>query len=402
MKQSERTDKKTDFRKLMEVLSMPRPNGSQALKDTRKKLSAWLNEHNIPHQVQTFRLYPYFLEIGGVWLLLTQVLLAYSIWMQWGWISLVISVVSLTVSVLETRGTPILSWLLSDVGENIVVEFEPQMETRQELILSAHYDSKTELLSEQWADFFMGKLPIGMMLSLALGILGVVAWVVPNSAEIWSNLIYNLSIALIIPLLFIFLPISVNFIFGQLGAPSQGSVDNGAATAILLDVAKQITNASKLRYTKLSIVVFCGEETIVQGSRAYVSGRDFPYPTQAVNLELMGQNGDYVIWNEIGDPFGSFSTDAILNDQLNTIVQKHTGRCVVFYDAAPGTDTLPFIQTGVPATSFASLDSMLGFGGLHRPADNIGRVAMEKLPETSYIMTNFVKHTDCFDGDCQD
>ena len=116
----------------------------------------------------------------------------------------------------------------------------------------------------------------------------------------------------------------------------------------------------------------------------------------------MGQNGDYVIWNEIGDPFGSFSTDAILNDQLNTIVQKHTGRCVVFYDAAPGTDTLPFIQTGVPATSFASLDSMLGFGGLHRPADNIGRVAMEKLPETSYIMTNFVKHTDCFDGDCQD
>ena len=399
MKQSERTVKKTDFRKLMEILSVPRPNGSQALKDTRKKLSDWLDKQGIPHQVQTFKLYPYFLEIGGIWLLLTHTLLAYSIWMQWGWVSLAISVVSLLVSVLETRGTPILSWLVPDVGENIVIEFEPEGEIRQELILSAHYDSKTELLSERWADFFMGKLPVGMLLSLAIGILGVVGWGLAGSAENWSSIIYLTAATLTIPLLAIFIPISINFIFGQLGAPSEGAVDNGAATAILLDVANKLAENGNAYYTKMTLVIFCGEETIVQGSRAYVRQRDFPYPTQAVNLELMGQNGDYLIWNKIGDPFGSFPTDVKLNRQLEELVQQHTDSQLVFRDAAPGTDTLPFIQAGIPSTSFASLDTELGFGGLHRPIDSLTRVAMSKLPETASLMLGLISIIEVHDSE---
>ncbi len=144
----------------------------------------------------------------------------------------------------------------------------------------------------------------------------------------------------------------------------------------------------------MPIVIFCGEETIVQGSRAYVHDLSFPYPTQAVNLELMGQNGDYVIWNKIGDPFGTFPTDTKLNKQLNTLVQKHTNKQIVFHEAAPGTDTLPFIQAGIASTSLASLDTELGFGGLHRPVDRIERVAMNRLPEISKILIDFVQTVD--------
>ena len=394
MKQSERISKETDFLKLMEILSLPRPNGSQALKKTRKKLSAWLDEHNICHQVQTFKLYPYFLEIGGIWLLLTQVLLVYSIWKQWGWVSIVISLVSLLVSILETRGTPILSQLISDVGENIVIEFEPAKEVRQELILSAHYDSKTELLSERWANFFMAKLPIGMLLSIVLGLFGVVGWFMPDSAEAGSSLIYYTSLVLTVPLLLIFTPIGINFIFGQWGKPSEGAIDNGAATAILMDVASRIANAHSTNYTKLTIVVFCGEETVVQGSRAYVRQRDFPYSTYALNLELMGQNGDYVIWEKIGDPFGSFPTDHNLNRTLELLVEEHNDSKLVFHSGPVGTDTLPFIQAGIPSTSFASLDTKLGFSGLHRPIDNFDRVAFHKLTNTSRILMTLLDQTD--------
>ena len=262
------------------------------------------------------------------------------------------------------------------------------------MILSAHYDSKTELLSERWADFFMGKLPIGMLLSLVLGVLGVVGWGLADSAETWSNSVYFVATILTAPLLFIFFPISINFIFGQFGAPSRGAVDNGAATAILLDVANMLAADEDAYYTKVSIVIFCGEETIVQGSRAYVRDRNSPYPTQAVNLELMGQNGDYVIWNKIGDLFGSFPTDIDLNQQLDELVKQHSGNPITFLDAAPGTDTLPFLQAGIPATSLASLDNALGFGGLHRPIDNLARVEMSKLPEGSEMLIDFVKCTD--------
>src|SRR5687768_8963424 len=92
-----------DYEELMGILSIPRPNGSKALWATARALCDWLATRNpaIPYHLHTFKIYPYFLEIAGLWLITTQSLLALSIWLRWGWPSLLIAVVSLVIIILE-------------------------------------------------------------------------------------------------------------------------------------------------------------------------------------------------------------------------------------------------------------------------------------------------------------
>lgn len=379
----------------MQILSVPRLNGSEALKQTRQALSDWLVEHEINHTIHRFRLYPYFIEIGGIWLVVTQILLAVSIWFRWGWVALIVAFASLVVVILETMGIPLVSRLLSDTGENIVIELEPQALSEQEIILSAHYDSKTELFNDQQRIFFMGKLPLAMGLTLLLGTLGIVNELLQNSTSKGTEILYIVSIALTVPLLALFIPLGVNFVFGRFASPSQGAIDNGASCAILLDIADQINKGViTLKQTKISVVLFCGEEVVVQGSRAFVSSRTFPLPTAALNLELMGQNGDYVIWEKIGSPIQSYQSDSSLNVLLTEIVNHHAETRLKLHDGPAGSDSLPFLTAGIPATSLASLDGELGFSGLHSPQDNLERIAYEKLPNSIALVENLLYKLD--------
>jgi hypothetical protein len=251
-------------RECQHLLADSRPNGSQALKRTRHQLSQWLDRNSVPHAIQRFRLRPYFTEVGGMWLIGSQLLLAAAVWLRWGWPALVIATISLLVMVLETAGIPLLSRLITDVGENIIIEIEPASEIEQEIVLSAHYDSKTELFNDRQRYFFMSKLPLAMMLAVTAGVLGLIDGVLQNSAESYANIPYYLGIALTLPQLGLFLPLGVNFTFGRFAPPSQGAVDNGTACAVLLSVAETLASGQLLpQRIKVTIALFCGEEVAV-------------------------------------------------------------------------------------------------------------------------------------------
>lgn len=381
----------TNVAPLMQILSIPRLNGSDALKSTRLDLSKWLNTQNISHHVHRFRLYPYFIEIGGLWLLTTVMLLTASIWLRWGWPSLVIATVSLVVIVVEMRGIPLLSRVIADIGENIVIEFEPQGKIEQEVILSAHYDSKTELLNDTQRAFFMNKLPISMGIVIFLGLIGTLNNLLKNPAEWWSVSLYLFALLLSMLMLILLVPIAINAIFGRFASPSQGVVDNGAGCTILLSIAKHLAAGDiDVEQTKVTIVLFCGEEVIVQGSRAYVADRDFPYPTIAINFDLMGQPGDYVVWKEIGSPLQKFPADVNLNKELRDLVLDKTNTELLFRKGPIGTDTLPFLVNGIRATTIGSMDQILGFGGLHTSKDNLTRITSEKIEESTKLLISFL------------
>lgn len=384
-----------DFNTFLEWFSIPRPNGSQALKETKRQVIEWLESNGIRPILHSYKSFPFFMEIGGVWLLVSHFLLAFSIWLRWGAISLVIAIISLAVSILETRGTHLLSRLVTRQDENIVATFEPVGSIERELLLSAHYDSKTDWLPYKLRAQVIRLLPLGMGMALLIGILGLIDGLVQSRNGLWSIIPYYTAILLTIPQILLFSLAAVNYMFGRFAPQSLGALDNGAACAVLLTLSKMLAEKEiPLQNTRITIVLFCGEELIIQGSRAYVRDRDFPYPTKALNLEMIGQNGDYIVWKKLGDPFTSYPSSQILNETIIKLIQDSTEQNVVFKEGPVGTDSVPFLAAGVTATSFASLDKQLGFKGIHSTYDNLGRVSAEKLNECLELVCSYIASAD--------
>jgi hypothetical protein len=378
-----------DYEELLGILSIPRPNGSKALRATARAICHWLATRNpaIPYQLHTFKIYPYFLEIAGLWLITTQALLALSIWLRWGWPSLLIAIVSLVIIILEAGlGIPTVSWLGGGKGENIIVEFSPAR-PKQEIVLSAHYDSKTELLDHRQRAALAKVFPIGLLSILILGVLGLVDGFLKQATVPGTNVVYYTGILLTIPQLLVMGTMGLNFLLGRFSQPSQGAVDNGAACAILLSLAHRLANKGlSLEQTKVTIAIFAGEEIFVQGSRAYVAGRDWPLPTAAINLELMGQNGPYIIWEKIGSSFRVFPSTPAINHALSQAILDKTGKAVEMIPGPAGTDSYAFLLAGIAATSVGSTDLVLADSALHRPTDNRSRVHLERLQESVEII----------------
>ncbi|NOY98387.1 MAG: Zn-dependent exopeptidase M28 [Chloroflexi bacterium] len=381
----------TDYHELMRILSRPRPNGSPAERETRDALTRWLEARRIPYRLHAFRLYPYFFECVGVWLVLSRTLLAAAVWLRWGWVTLPIALLGLLGGALDTAlHLPLVTWPGARRGENLLLEFGPP-EPRREVVLCAHYDSKTELLDHRQRAFFLKHIPAGIALSLALGLLGPLdAWLHALGSP-WADLSFRLGAALSVPLLFLAWGFGLHLSLGRWLEPSQGAVDNGAACAILLGLAQRLAAGEiPLQKTRVTLALFTGEEVNMQGSRAYVKSREWPLPAAVVNLEIMAQDGDYVLWEQDGDAFRLLPTAPRLNELLSGAVQAATG--IAPRRVGPvNSDAASFLFAGLPATTLGAYDARLADTGLHRPSDNLARVVMSRLPEGVRILEHFLE-----------
>jgi len=381
-----------DYHELMTILSVPRPNGSAAVEQTKRALLDWLEQRGIPYHLHTFRLYPYFFEAIGVWIILSRVFLAIAIWLRWGWPALLIALVGLVGGTFDVRfNLPVISWPGARRGENIIIEFEPPAGASQEVVLSAHYDSKTELLDHFQRMFFVTRLRFGIALTLLLGVLGLAEGLARALSPTWANLAFALGAVLTLPMLFLALGLGLNLSTGRLLQPSQGAVDNGAACAILLGLADHLSNLQPpIAHTRVTLALFAGEEVQMQGSRAYVRDRDWPLPAIALNLEVMAQDGGYVYWEQDGTSFGLTPTSHQVSQAIADAVKQATGRLA--QPAGPvNSDGFSFISAGVPTGVLGTFDSHLKETGFHRPTDNLGRVVMSRLPEGVEILSHFIR-----------
>jgi hypothetical protein len=117
---------------------------------------------------------PFFFECIGIWLILSRTLLAAAVFMRWGWACLVIALVGLAGGLFDVAfNLPVISWIGARKAENLILPFEAPQPS-QEIILSAHYDSKTELLDHRQRMFFLKNLRTGIVLTILLGFSGAV------------------------------------------------------------------------------------------------------------------------------------------------------------------------------------------------------------------------------------
>ena len=379
-----------DYAELMQILSVPRPSGSQAEHQILRALQKWLENRDIPFKLHEFRIFPNFWLGIGLWIILSRTLLAVSIWLRLGWPALAISLLGLAGGLVDvTLNIPLVTWLGAKRGQNLLIEFHPPT-ARQEIICSAHYDTKTELLDHRQRMFFIRSLPVGILVTLALGLLGPLDhYLFANNspAAAWT---YGLGLLLSLALLMLAWGLGLNLTLGRLRQPSQGAVDNGAACAILLGLAQRVqSGALPLTHTSLTLALFAGEEVNMQGSQAYMKSRGWTMPARALNLEVMAQDGEYVLWEQDGYSLKLWPCSSEVNQDISQAVKQVTGTSPRLVGPV-NSDGGSFLRSGIPASTLGSYDRQQKDRGFHSAKDNLGRVVIERLPEAVEILSSFI------------
>ena len=96
-----------------------------------------------------FSMRPYFFEIVAATIIVAVLLFVYLAFFRKSWLAMVpVLLVGLVMLFEASLGTPVVSGLIRRDAENIVVTITPE-KPEQELILTAHYDSKTQPFDHQ-------------------------------------------------------------------------------------------------------------------------------------------------------------------------------------------------------------------------------------------------------------
>jgi Zn-dependent M28 family amino/carboxypeptidase len=184
--------------------------------------------------------------------------------------------------------------------------------------------------------------------------------------------------------------------------PSTGAVDDGAAVAVLLALAHKL-HRGELHpgRTSVTLLLTLGEEAQMQGALAYVRDRDsWPLPAYVVNLELLGQNGGYLLWDQDGTALLRLPADADLNRLLAQTVEHVTGKPPA-RQSLISSDTFAFLRAGIPAATLGSFDRDLYGRGYHSALDNPSRVHPERLAESIEILSCLLSDIDAALGSSQ-
>ncbi len=383
-------DSMQEFSRLMQAFSIPRPNGSRAERATSTFIREWLEQRQIPYRIHRFTVNPYHFECLGLWFILSRTLLAVIVWLGRGWAPALAAGVILAVELLDgVKRIPLITWPGRRQVENILIEFSPQ-QAEEEVVISAHYDSKTELLDHRQRMFFLKNIYTGIFLTAGAGLLAGAGNELQRRGLVAGDILSGLALALCLPLLILAYGYGLNLALGRLVQPSQGAVDNGAACAILLVLAGRLRHSELPPHTRITLALFTGEEVDRQGSRAYVRSRDWNLPAEALNLEVMGQDGEYVLWEREGSVFGLKPCSREVNARVSAAVSAVTGAAPV-----PGgpitSDGASFLAAGIPTAVLGTYDRRLKDTGFHRPADHLKRVRLERLQEGVDILIQYME-----------
>lgn len=381
------------------ILSTPRPNGSRALARAVEGVQGWLEAEGVPVTSHEFVLRPYFMELLGLWLAVVGLLLPMAALGSWGWAGLAVALLAVAVPLLEVRFLcPSVTALVRQKARNLVVRFAaPQ--THREVILCAHLDSKTELLDHAQREILLrlGRPAMGLALVAGAGMAAETLL----AAGTASLTLHWLAFLAALPVAVYGLGMGANLVGERFShQPSSGAVDNGAAVAVLLDLARKLHRGSlSLNHTAVTLLFSVGEEAQMQGALAYVrrtygQGReDWPLPVCAINLEVVGQDGSYLLWVQDGTAMRRLPADATLNHALARAVEAVAGQPPVWAPVL-NSDAFAFLRRGIPAATLGSLDTQLGGRGFHSALDAPGRVDPDRLAETTRVLVHLLAEID--------
>lgn len=353
------------------LASVPRENGSEALKETGTWLADRMREAGWNVETFPFRAYPHEMQALGLAVFLLGALYLVLMRKRRFAAALIVALITptLTIAVVEYR-LPALGGIGATVQQDVIATL-PAAKPAQRLILSAHYDTKTELLDHvARTPLQLLAIPVfGLLLAAPLrGIFRRLRGEPPGRWEAvgaWAALIYGGSIGLM-------------YAAGAvIPARSPGALDDGAACAVLLRTAQDLAAAPQLERTEVQIVFFSGEELGAHGAWSWVGSRfaDGPdLPTAVVNFELVGGTKKFLVGGETS-LMRHFRPPAPLLDLIDRALGAAGDGTLHRTRFAGLTDAVAFLAYGIPAATVVGREGrFLVPRGMHSARDRRERI----------------------------
>ena len=370
---------------LAHLALQPRENGSAALAQTADFLAATLAGFGLPVERLAFIAYPNRHRVCGIVALIGALAYAWALRARRRGLAIALALITPTVILLELDYyVGWLTWPGATTQEHVVARIAAPA-VRQRVILTAHYDTKTDLLDHvERAPVDLLSLPmtLAMIAAPLAGIARARRGAGPAPARFERAMVpvsafFGLAV---------FLVLTGGALVSQ---RSPGALDDGAACAVLVRVAETLAR-TPLGRTDVEVALLSAEEIGVQGSRDFVHARLLPAPadTVVINFELIGAAADLAVFGSERFTLHSYPADPTLLNVLDTVHRQRRQRPihVTWYGAS--TDARSFLREGIPAlTLLSDLPEHALARGMHSADDTRDRVDEAALDETlAYVM----------------
>ncbi len=295
---------------LAKLAETPRENGSAAIHATARFLYETLERAGLDVTLIRFDAQPWALRLAGVIALVGGLL--YWRLLRAGRagaaLAVAVAIPLLLLAQLEWQ-LPVFGWIGAESQDHVLAHL-PARAPAFRLILTAHYDTKTDALDHvERAPVDLLALPvIPLMLAGALAALWraqrpqsprALGWLVSLAA--WSAAAYGIATC-------------VALSAGAFArARSPGALDDGGACAVLVRVAEELARQPTLARTQVEVLLLSAEEVGVQGSWVYAAQRFATppdLPTFVINLEGIGASNELAVLGRERFTLRSFEPDA--------------------------------------------------------------------------------------------
>ncbi|WP_246999786.1 M28 family peptidase [Halosolutus gelatinilyticus] len=162
---------------------------------------------------------------------------------------------------------------------------------------------------------------------------------------------------------------------------AEGALDNGAGTAMLVEIATALAARENDLDTRVEFVAYGAEEVGLVGSSYHAETTD----REAIRAIV---NNDGVV----GDRTLSFTTHGFeaLERAATDIADRYDHPIETVPELGPHSDHWPFVRWGVPGYHVSSTSDEVGRGWGHTHADTLDKLESRTLREQAILLTDLV------------
>ena len=164
---------------------------------------------------------------------------------------------------------------------------------------------------------------------------------------------------------------------------AEGAMDNGAGTAVVLEVARALAARESELDTRVHVVVYGAEEVGLCGSTHDSETRDHDDIRAIVNNDGVVRGRTLKFYTHGFDELDAAATD---------VADRFDHPVVTTPELGPHSDHWPYVQWGVPGYHVMSETDYEGRGWGHTRADTLDKLEVRDLREQSILLAELVVH----------
>ncbi|MFC6718459.1 M28 family peptidase [Natrialbaceae archaeon GCM10025810] len=164
---------------------------------------------------------------------------------------------------------------------------------------------------------------------------------------------------------------------------AEGAMDNGAGTAMVVELANALATREEDLETRVEFVVYGAEEVGLVGSSRHAERTDRGTIEAIVNNDGVVANRTLAFYTHGFDD---------LEAAVSAVADRYDHPAETNPNLSPHSDHWPYVQWGVPGYHVASTSDEVGRGWGHTEADTIDKLEKRDLREQAIFLTDLVVH----------